>query len=370
MLGAKTKHLGVLAVAAGILAAVGMLVLMTLVVKVKPARALPISSPIHYALAYVVDRHLLFMDFTDACTISPTGICYGGHTAFYFIDQAGSPIVAGEPIQSPAWSPDGRKIAFACKSNPAGGNDYEICTINGNWYLNRNYQPQLTRLTNNTWNDTDPTWSPDGSRIAFSSNRPGNYEIYTMRSDGTGVTRLTNNPDPDASPDWSPTGTKIAFTSLRHPPLVGAPGFDIYTMNTDGSGLKQLTSRPNPQCPCQTNDWPNWSPDGTQIAFASDRSGIETNDFEIYTMNSDGSGLKRLTFSPDLDISPTWSPNGSKIAFASTRGSPSGGVSKWGLYWTLSNGTLATKIYTYADGNPDSNYGATEPDWDPKPPNY
>jgi Tol biopolymer transport system component len=376
---AKTKHLGMLAVAAGMLAAVGMLVLMTLVVKAKPARALAAPAPFHYALVYdycldnvniglwncAPTRETFIADFTKSCTTSPTGIC--GGTGHYFLPKR----AAGETAaaQNAAWSPDGSKIAFECKPSPvdAFGNDYEICTINGNMYNISSfpdYQQQLTKLTDNTWNDGDPTWSPDGSRIAFTSTRDGNYEIYTMRSDGTGFpTRLTNNPDPDTSPDWSPTGTKIAFTSLRFPPLEGASGFDIYTMNTDGTGLKQLTSRPKPQCRCQLNDWPSWSPDGTKIAFSSDRSGIETNNFEIYTMNSaDGSGLERLTFNQNLDIEPTWSPDGRKIVFVSNREFIMTGKRTTRLYWTLSNGAVTTRLF--------ATYPARAPDWHPNPLNY
>jgi Tol biopolymer transport system component len=367
---AKTKHLGMLAVAAGMLAAVGMLVLMTLEVKAQPARDLPVPVPFHYALVYdrqvcreglCTGRDNFIADFTESCSIPPTEICGGTKHRRY--------LPSSEPTGAlnAAWSPDGSKIAFECKPSPVGefGNDYEICTINGKMYKNPVYREQLTRLTDNTWNDGDPTWSPDGSRIAFTSNRPGNYEIYTIRSSGTGGShRFTNNPGPDTSPDWSPDGRKIAFTSFRSPPLKGAAGFDIYTMNTNGTGLTQLTSRPNPQCPCQLNDWPSWSPGGTKIAFSSDRSGIETNDFEIYTMNSaDGSGLEQHTFNPYLDIEPTWSPDGRKIVFVSNRELILPNERRTHLYWTPSNGDVTTRLIG-------TDPGARAPDWNPKPPNY
>src|SRR5436190_9367020 len=73
----------------------------------------------------------------------------------------------------------------------------------------------LTRLTNNTASDSEPVWSPDGSQIVFTSNRPGNFEIYKMNADGTGQTRLTNKAAFDADPSWSADGTQIVFASDR-----------------------------------------------------------------------------------------------------------------------------------------------------------
>jgi Tol biopolymer transport system component len=370
---AKTKHLGMLAVAAGMLAAVGMLVLMTLEVKAQPARDLPVPEPFQYALVYDVQgcseglcttRNKFIADFTERCRLPTTGkdvICGGIQR-----NQWRLPFSGTTEALNAAWSPDGSKIAFQCKPSPVGtfGNDYEICTINGNMYKHPNYRQQFTRLTDNTWHDGDPTWSPDGSRIAFTSNRDGNYEIYTMKSNGTGGSqRFTNNPGPDTSPDWSPSGRTIAFTSFRSPPLEGAPGFDIYTMRTNGTRLTQLTSRPNPQCPCQLNDWPSWSPSGEKIAFSSDRSGIETNDFEIYTMNTNGTGLEQHTFNPYLDIEPTWSPDGRKIVFVSNRELILPGERRTHLYWTFSNGKVTSRLIGTRDF-------ARAPDWNPNPPNY
>jgi len=91
-----------------------------------------------------------------------------------------------------------------------------------------------------------PTWSPDGTRIAFSTARDGNYEIYVMNVDSTKQTRLTDNPAYDMSPAWSPDGTHIAFDTQRDhfPPVeVGiGPEFEIHVMNSDGSGDMRLTN--------------------------------------------------------------------------------------------------------------------------------
>ncbi len=146
----------------------------------------------------------------------------------------------------------------------------------------------LTNLTNNSATDGDPAWSPDGRQIAFSSNRDGNYEIYVMNADGTGLTRLTYNSADDIQPTWSPHSRQIAFESYRD------GNAEIYVMDADGTGLTNVTNN-------QADDAnPAWSPDGRQIAFSSTRDG----DFEIYIMNPDGTALTRLTYNPAWDVHP------------------------------------------------------------------
>jgi Tol biopolymer transport system component len=131
-------------------------------------------------------------------------------------------------------------------------------------------------------------------RIAFSSNRDGNSEIYTMKLYDSKVTRLTNNSVYDGEPAWSPDGTKIAFTSTRD------NNSDIYVMNADGSEQTRLTH-------AAANDADaNWSPDGRRIAFVS----VDAENSDIYTINPDGSGVTQLTISPAFDGGPVWSPDG------------------------------------------------------------
>ena len=159
-------------------------------------------------------------------------------------------------------------------------------------------------LTTSSSTDWFPTWSPDGTRIAFSSERDGNPELYVMNRDGTNDVRLTEQPGNDIVPKWSPDGSKIAFTSERD------GDFEVYVMNTDGSNQVNLTNS------SLSNDrWPTWSPDGSRIAFESNRDG----DWEIYMMNADGSGVVRLTDSPGTNWQPSWSPDGTKILFTSDR---------------------------------------------------
>ncbi len=158
-------------------------------------------------------------------------------------------------------------------------------------------------------------------KIAFSSSRDGNYEIYSANPDGSGQTRLTNSPTNFGHPDWSPDGKKIALSSIRD--INSLDSFEIYVMNADGTGLKKLSSNP----PGFIGDGdPAWSPDGSKIAFTAERKffdpeiGIELDDSEIYVMNADGSGQRNLTNSSgDSDESPSWSVDGSQIFFQSMR---------------------------------------------------
>lgn len=201
----------------------------------------------------------------------------------------------------PAWSPDRSRIAFTT-SRGGNGLTSEI------WLMNPDGSG-LGRLTSNPARDDGATWSPNGSKIAFVSDRDGNREIYVMNADGSGQTRLTNNPARDDQPDWSPDGRKIAFMSER----IGGHQ-DIFVMNADGTNPVRLTTNP------LTDAHPVWSPDGTRLAFTSgDVIGGFLTGLDIYVINTDGSGRTRLTEDPANDFDPTWAPDGTKIAFVSER---------------------------------------------------
>lgn len=136
-------------------------------------------------------------------------------------------------------------------------------------------------------------------RIAFSSNRDGDFEIWTMNADGSDPVPLTANAAGDRLPTWSADGSRIAFVSDRD------GDSEIYVMNADGSDETRLSNNGA----VDTN--PTWSPDGSKIAFNTTRDG----DSEIFVMNADGSNQTRLTNNDVTDVDPAWSPDGSTIAF-------------------------------------------------------
>jgi Tol biopolymer transport system component len=196
-----------------------------------------------------------------------------------------------QPLQPNVITVATAKIAF---SSDRDGN-YEIYTMEASG-------GGLSRLTENNAEDTNPTWSPDGNKIAFVSTRDGNSEIYVMSADGTSQTRLTNNTADDLSPSWSPDGTRIAFSSRRD------GNDEIYIMNPDGTGQLNLTNNAGDD----TN--PSFSPDSTRIAFASNRTNSQ---YDIYRLNSDGSNVVQLTSNSASDSNPNWSQD--KITFQTDR---------------------------------------------------
>jgi TolB protein len=151
-----------------------------------------------------------------------------------------------------AFSPDGQRLVYAMVVVPGERTSiYDVPADGGS--------PGL--LVGDSSINSSPSWSPDGSRLAFISKRSGAFEIWTCSSDGSDVVRLTNVGG--SSPAWSHNGTRIAFTRR-----MGTNSTEIWTMSSDGSNLVQLTTGPG-------YDYdPDWSADDRAIAFTSDRSGI------------------------------------------------------------------------------------------------
>lgn len=193
----------------------------------------------------------------------------------------------------PRLSPDGTTIAFE------SDRDDGFTQI----YVMGAYGSSPTRLTWEPVNHRRPVWSPDGTRIAFHANLHGNDEIYAMQADGTGLTRLTDEPAPDRSAEWSPDGTKLLFWTTRD------GNGEIYVADADGSNPTNVTENP------AEDNHATWSPDGSRILFTSERDG----NAEVYVMPADGSSVTRLTADPGIDQAGFFSPDGTRIAFVTDR---------------------------------------------------
>jgi Tol biopolymer transport system component len=209
---------------------------------------------------------------------------------------------------APAWSDDGRYIAFI--SDDKGNNDIFITS-----WVNLGDPEYLTNITKSPdVKEGSPCWSPDGRQIAFNSLRRGNWGIFTAElmvyDDYVDPVllrqrRLTSNNRYEGHPDWSPDNEWIAYTSDR--------GFrwQIYLSHVSGARTLPMTGTTN----LRSTAYPAWSPDGSRIAFASTFSGS----WDIYVMDTDGSDLLQLTSHPGQDWHPSWSPNGEWLVFISDR---------------------------------------------------
>ncbi len=186
--------------------------------------------------------------------VAASRVTEGSHDEIFVMDADGSNITrlttdAGRNL-SPAWSPDGRRIAFSATFDNQNDDIY-VMNDDGSEIVNLTTSPSGANYFNNF-----PAWSPDGRRIAFSSRWGANPGIYTMNADGSDVIRLTNFGE-DSNLAWSPDGRRTAFSSYRG----GQSG--IYVMNSDGSGIMRMTNPPDEDIERR----PIWSPDGRHIVF-------------------------------------------------------------------------------------------------------
>jgi Tol biopolymer transport system component len=196
---------------------------------------------------------------------------------------------------SPAWSPDGSRIAFY--SDRDGNAEIYVMSADGSG---------VVRLTNTPADEGYPSWSPDGRRISFDSDRDGNFEIFAMDLNGANVTQLTTHRARDVSATWSPDGSTIVFMSDRD------GGFDVYEQRvTPGSNASEKTGIAHRLTHTRTSWFPVYSPDGATLAFHVGR--------DVHTMPASGGADRRLTVDPNNSMYPSWSPDGRTLAFMSWR---------------------------------------------------
>jgi Tol biopolymer transport system component len=241
----------------------------------------------------------------------------GGKLAFYESDSAGNldlyamnangsslvALTAGLKTQGePKWSPDSNSILFVAEPYSNTQQIYLLHLAAG--------VVKPINLSNNSYDETFPSWSPDGSHIAFASNRTGGYQVYTMKPDGSDVQPLTLSQKYGYSgwPVWSPDGKRIAYTAGGTPDKT-----EIYVINADGSNAQQLTHHNTLVAR------PLWSPDGSNKILYTFQKVVADNQtrFNVYIINADGSGLHALTTGDTVDRNPVWSPDSSRIAFNS-----------------------------------------------------
>jgi len=290
----------------------------------------PIETGNYVVSCTVSDGEASYVDSVSVPVLPPdplSKIAFIYHDEIYVINADGSNLIRLTDDDDrgkchPSWSPDGSKIAFGAVTGEIG----DITNWKYNIYIINADGTNRTKLTDDVYS-LYPSWSPDGSKIAYSlsflHNRGG---IWIMNPDGSDKIKIS---DYGYWPSWSPDGSKIAFER----------GAKIYTMNADGTNQICLTNN------SFFNDFPSWSPDGSKIAFVSLNPNEPMAISYIYVMNADGSNQTKL----NRGDYPSWSPDGTKIALAhsglctmNSDGSNKINITKkWDKNWIYSIGHLS-----------------------------
>jgi TolB protein len=185
----------------------------------------------------------------------------------------------GGMVSSPAWSPDGKRIAFV-QGDRRGNTDIMVLDL---------ATGHARRLTDGSGINTEPSWNPDGTQLAFTSDREGGPQVYLMQSDGSNLRRLTNEGTYNASPAWSPNGAMVAYVSRFE------GKFDLFIYKLGEGKSYQITTGVN------TSESPAWSPDERQLVFTSNRFGS----MQLFTTDLSGRQVVRLSDLSNCQ-SPVW----------------------------------------------------------------
>lgn len=277
------------------------------------------------------------------------------------LSHLGSENGSGSPKHHrPAWSPDGRKVAYVrdLYNQFQGdlGTEIWVMRANGNDRSKVSSFPSTTVVIGQveasvTERLSSPTWSPDGRKIAVlaEGDFPHRQAVYVM--DAGGGSRATLIRDGDgiskSSLEWSPDGRNLVFSGTRAP----ASKADIYVMGADGRSIERLTKTAS-----AAEGSPAWSPDGKRIAFTSDRAGNQ----EIYVMLADGSRVTRLTRNQADDGGAAWSPDGKRIAFHSNRHGAG-----FDIYAMNDDGSRQTRRTATGLNGASGSVSALSPSWQP-----
>lgn len=264
----------------------------------------------------------------------------GGSTGLWTINANGSGETRLTDTPGATWegddaySPDGRRIAYVCSN-------MDICVMNSD-----GSDPAL--VTSNPWpsqwvSDSAPSWSPDGTEIAFDRYQDGHDDLFVVNVDGTGLRQLTTGPY-DENAVWSPDGTKIAFDGFDG----ATKNQQVFVVNADGTGRQRLTGTRN-----ASNAEPAWSPDGAALAYQRMADSFFAPG-HLHVMNDDGSGDHAITTGSSDDGNPKWSPDSTLIAFDRDVGASQD------LWVVNPNGTGARQVTNTGELN-------VFPSWQPVP---
>jgi Tol biopolymer transport system component len=211
----------------------------------------------------------------------------------------------------PEWSPGGTRIAFTRRVDPEAGGFGDISVMDAD--------PSTSDATNLTdtpgLNEYQPSWAPSGARLVFVREVAGEAiseqpDIFVMDVDGQDATNLTQSDTSEHFPAWAPDGTKIAFSGVRE------GGWEVLIMDPSGANEQILTGDGLDAF----DEAPEWSPDSSKLVFMKQSQALGCCEpWEVWVVNRDGSGDTNLTNHPADDMGPSWSPDGSEITFSSTR---------------------------------------------------